>query len=416
MKDKHSKLRKVIPLVLSLAVGGAGTALADNTVDDSVFNTPTGDFMFVTDYMHKINRNEKTNIDALLKGGNITRIYAISPTEAIQSRINFLNSKEGREFYASKGKKDQRLYLIGRLRNFLNELKKANIAPSQKSLEGLSVAVMDGEIEPEELKNVEDNVYAIVKEGIDKKEGAYSVFYLTKIVSDKTPSQYQTKIRELENDYNELVKKEEETEKALKYVLSELPGRALTPEEQKSEKSIKEKPKETEKKSYFSIITQGTSNEKFDSYTGTLGLRFNPNKDFGLSALLDLGFGLDKLTDSYSAPLSAGRTASGTITDTNKLSIGGSLETQLGPFVIGGGIDYKIWIKNVVEQILDCSGRVVKSNTNSIPNRQVFGKGYLGVEFQPTDGWKLGAILGCNWKDGFYFGIRNNFRLNSKKK
>ena len=255
------------------------------------------------------------------------------------------------------------------------------------------------------LSELPDRALALEEQELSKKE--------------KKPLPTPLSTIEMGDVKKEQIKKEPPEYEKIKLPLPEIEEPDVSLEPPKYEKiklPLPEPPKETEKKSYFSIITQGTSNEKFDSYTGSLGLRFNFNEEIGLSALLDLGFGLDKLTDSYSAPLSAGRTASGTITDTNKLSIGGSLETQLGPFVIGGGIDYKIWIKNVVEQILDCSGRVVKSNTNSIPNRQVFGKGYLGVEFQPTDGWKLGAILGCNWKDGFYFGIRNNFRLNSKKK
>ena len=400
MRNSRSKLRKVLPLVLGLTVG---TAYADNAVNDSVFNTPTGDFIFVTDYMHKINRNEKTNIDELVKGGNIKRIYAMDPSEAIRSRTNFLNSKRAKQFYSQ----EERLNLIGRYKNFLNELSKQKISPSAKSLEALSGAVSDGIINPEELGNVEDNIYAIVKEGIDKKAGDYSVFYLTRLTSEKTSSQYEARIKELENVYNELAKKDEEQKENLP--LPEIP---------KEEKKQREKKVKEGKEGYLSLIVQGTSNSVFDAYNGSLGVRVNPfkNKEIGFGALLDLGFGLDELIDSYSAPLSAGRTAYGTIEDTDKLSIGGSLETQLGPFVLGTGIDYKTWITNTVEKILDCSGDSVKSNTNAVPNRQVFGKLYGVAELPITDRWKIGTVLGYNWKDGVYAGLRTNFKLNNHKR
>ena len=405
MRNSRSKLRKVLPLVLGLAAGGVGIASADNAVNDSVFNTRTGDFIFVTDYMHKINRNENTNIDELVKGENIKRIYAMDPSEAIRSRTNFLNSKRAKQFYSQ----EERLNLIGRYKNFLNELSKQKISPSAKSLEALSGAVSDGIINPEELGNVEDNIYAIVKEGIDKKVGDYSVFYLTRLTSEKTSSQYEARIKELENVYNELAKKDEEQKENLP--LPEIPKE----EKKQREKKAKES---KEKEGYFSLISQGTANSVFDAYSGSLGVRVNPfkNKNIGFGALLDLGFGLDKLTDSYSAPLSAGRTAYGTIEDTDKLSIGGSLETQLGPFVLGTGIDYKTWITNTVEKILDCSGDLVKSNTNAVPNRQVFGKLYGVAELPITDRWKIGTVLGYNWKDGVYAGLRTNFRLNNHKK
>jgi hypothetical protein len=424
MRNSRSKLRKVLPLVLGLAVG---TAYADNAVNDSVFNTTTGDFVFVMDYMHKTNRNEKTDVNALIKGGNIKRIYAFDPSEAIKSRINFMNSARAKQFYSE----EQRLDLIGRYQNFLNELSRQKIAPGKKSLEALSTAVMDGEITPEELSNVEDNIYAIVKEGFDKKVGDYSVFYLTNIVSDKTPNQYQARIKELENSYNDLVKKEEEERKKI----SELEQKTETPElswqirkpQPQENLPLPEIPKEEKKqidkkkeKGYtlISLIAQGNSNFAFDTFGGSLGARINPFKDknIGLGALLDVNLGLDKQIDSYSGSLSAGRTAYGTVTDTNAFSIGLSAEAQLGPFILGGGADYSNWIRKTVEQILDSSGNTLKSNTNSLTNSRITGKVYGGFEVPLTDAWKLGAVGGYSGKNGPYFGIRSVFRLNQPKK
>lgn len=418
--------------MLSLAVGSAGTVFAEKAID-SVFNTPTGDFVFVTDYMHKTNRNEITDVNALLKGGNVKRIYALDPSVAIQREIAFLNSERGKEFYGEKKdgrrlvgkfqnfldrfyrgaeKDEQRLKLISRYQNFLNELKRQNIVADKKSLEALSLGVGDGMLYPKEFISIKDGIYAIVKEGHDSEVGDYTVLYLTRLVSETTPTQYQAKIKELENNYNDLVKKEEEERRKL----SELEQKTQTPElplilpEPPAPKEKTQAPETKKEKDYRSVWLQAqqTANGDLTSYITSVGARVNPFKDADISfgANLDVGFGLDNLVDSYTGQLSAGRTASGTITDTNKLSIGGSLEAQFGPFILGGGIDYKTWVRNVVEQILD-----VKSNNNSTPNRQVFGKAYGGIEVPLGDNVKLGVIGGYNGKDGAYFGIRGGVKI-----
>jgi hypothetical protein len=171
-------------------------------------------------------------------------------------------------------------------------------------------------------------------------------------------------------------------------------------------------PREKDYRSVY-LLTQGTFNNALDAYETSIGARVNPfkNADIGFGANLDLGFGLDKLTDSYSNTFTNGKIFSGTVTDMDKFSISGSLETQLGPFFLGGGIDYKLWTTKVIEQILSSSGDVLKSNTNSVPNRQVFGKVYGGIEFPLGDNFKLGVTAGYNWKDGAYFGIRTGIKL-----
>ncbi len=417
MRKSRSKLRKVVPLILSLAAGSAAVANAQSNPNDPIFNTPTGDFIFVTDYMHNTNRNESTNIDSLVKGGNVTRIYALSPEAAIQSRIKFLDSARAKDFYSQ----EERLDLIGRYKNFLSELSKQKIAPSAKSLEGLSNAVRDGTINPVELKDVEDSIYAIVKEGVDKTTGPYSVFYLTRLTSETTPVQYQEKIKKLENDYNDLVKKMSELEKKASKEAPEPSLQLPTPERGKLPlPQVPAIPKKAEEENYvpISLVTELNSNFVFNTFGGAVGVRLAPFKDkkLGLAGLLDLNFSLDKPIDSYSDSLSAGRSAYGTINETGASSIGLLAELQYGPLFIGGGANLQSWTANVLEQILDSSGSVIKSNANSTPNRQVFGKIYGGAEFPIGDIYKLGATIGYDGKNGAYFGLRNTFRLNSKKK
>jgi len=188
--------------------------------------------------------------------------------------------------------------------------------------------------------------------------------------------------------------------------------------EQKSQSPVSDNSQKKEKGyNLVSLIAQGNANSAFDNFGGSLGVRVNPfkNKEIGLGAALDIGFGLDKLVDSYYDVLTSRLSTSGSITNTNQSSIGASAEMQFGPFVFGGGIDYHTWISNSIANIIK-DDVVTKSNSDSTPNRQVFGKVYGGIELPITNGWKLGAVGGYDGGNGPYFGVRNVFRLNQPKK
>ncbi len=176
------KIAKVIALMGALAAGAAGKAVAQS-VDDSFYNR-TGDFVFVTSYMNQINRNENTNLNAMIRGGNIKKIYAVDAIEGIKSRLKFLYSDRAKKFY---GNEELRNDLLGRYQSFLSELSKQKL-PGKKSLEALSSAVSDGTIEPKELGDVEDGVYIIVKEGTDKVTGPYYVPALVRLVTETNPN------------------------------------------------------------------------------------------------------------------------------------------------------------------------------------------------------------------------------------
>jgi len=241
------------------------------------------------------------------------------------------------------------------------------------------------------------------------KEKMLKYFEQLKEVKKNSKSQKEGYEKQLTEYKTKLSKLEEELKL---YQIQTAQSQTTIPKVPEEKTQTSETKKEKDYRSVY-LLAQQTANGNFNSYITSIGARLNPfkNTDIGFGANLDIGFGLDNLVDSYNGQLSAGRTASGTLTDTNKLSIGGSLEAQLGPFVLGGGIDYKIWVRNVVEQILDSSGSVVKSNTNSTPDRQVFGKVYGGVEVPLGDNVKVGMIGGYNGKDGAYFGIRGCIKI-----
>jgi hypothetical protein len=165
----------------------------------------------------------------------------------------------------------------------------------------------------------------------------------------------------------------------------------------------------------LSLILQEGSNFDFNTFETSAGLRFG-NEKFALGVLVDASIGLDKRIETYSSPLSAGRTAYGTVDNTNRFSVGLSAEAMWSHLVFGAGIDYSNLVKKTVEQINDKNGNTLKSNINSEPDRQVFGKAYVGAEIPITDSWKLGAIFGYNGRDGTYLGLRTVFRLNQPQK
>ncbi len=202
----------------------------------------------------------------------------------------------------------------------------------------------------------------------------------------------------------ETAEEEEKTEKVV------LPETAL-PEYTEKERKTKSTP--------VSLIFGANSNAKFDSFGGTFGVRVNPfkNKKIGLGALMDVGGALDKQIDTYSRTFSNGRTFYGELNDKDIFSIGGSLEFQYGPLFFGGGIDSERFIREVIEQIRSVNGNVLKSNTNSVSDRQVFGKIYGGggIPIGKRKNLRIEGLLGYDASEGFYYGIRSSARLNPNK-
>jgi hypothetical protein len=166
----------------------------------------------------------------------------------------------------------------------------------------------------------------------------------------------------------------------------------------------------------YSLVTGANVNADLDKYNASIGLRVNPfrNENIGLGLNADVGFGLDKKVDIYGGEFSSGNTAYGEVNEKNNQSIGLSAELQLHNFILGGGSDYSTNITETYEEI-SRKGKILASNTNSIPKGEFYGKGYVGFDFKPTKNWKVGATAGYHGKDGFQFGMRNTIRLNNRR-
>ncbi|MCK9568115.1 hypothetical protein M0R72_04145 [Candidatus Pacearchaeota archaeon] len=169
-------------------------------------------------------------------------------------------------------------------------------------------------------------------------------------------------------------------------------------------------------KPVWSLIVGANVNSDFDKYGLSLGARVNPfkNEKIGLGLTADVGFGLDKEIDSQRISLSRGKEFVGKINEIDNRSFGLSAEMQLYNFIVGGGFDYSKHISETNEKVIK-GEEVLESNTNSVSEGKVYGKGYIGLEFQPTEKFGVGATVGYHGRDGLNIGIRTKLKLNKRR-
>jgi hypothetical protein len=417
-------LIKTIALAAGLAL--AGNAYTQQTKDNSFYNR-TGDFMLVSQYMHPLNKEKETSIESLLRGGNVTASYAIDAIDGLNSRIQFLNSARAKNFYSD----EERKLLIERYNGFIAEIAKEKRSSNySKSLEQLSRAANDGTLSPSELKDVEDGIYMLVKEGTDKQVGKYSLYALVNVglkdsikqneVITVKPKEYSTKVKVKEDSVKPEEYSTRKSDKVFTFqddLFRDIFNSEIKPSKENStvkpEKiAIKQeiKPVKKSTKTISSLTLGVNSNMDFDNFGASVGFRVYPAGGIvGLGIAADGNFGLDKNIDSYNDVLFDNLSAVGTVDETNKSSIGLSGEMQIGPLFLGGGIDYsnKITEKNV--KILE-GDEIIKSNSDSVPINEFFGKVYAGLEVPVTKTFGLGALVGYDWEDGLYFGIKSNIK------
>lgn len=385
-------LVKTIGVIGALAVGGNAFA---QEYKESMYKR-TGDFMLVSDYMHSIDKENTTSIDSIIRGGNVTSYHAIDAIEGLKSRLNFLKTPEAKKFYSIQ----QISELSARYNCFIKDIKKERRGSNyQHSLETLSQACEDGHISPSEIKLVGDGTYMLVKEGIDKKVGKYSVYALVnidgteKIAETPLPSPKE-KIPQVGGyPYNERIAQKNDYSPAA------------------DEPTAKEKVNPV-----YSLIVGANTNKDLDYLTGSLGLRVNPfrNEKIGLGFTVDAGLGKDKEIESDHFEFSEGEEYFGEINEVNNSSIGASGELQLYNLILGGGFDYRKNISETNERLIR-GEEVLDSSSNSTQEGNFYGKVYAGLEFQPTKRLAIGATVGYHQKDGLQFGTRAIIKLNRRR-
>jgi hypothetical protein len=397
------------------AIALAGLALVGKvTAQDNSFYNRTSDFMLVTNYINNLDRNKDTSMDKLLRGGNVTSIYAMDAIEGLKGKIEFLNSERAKSFYSN----EERELLIGRYNSFIAEIAKEPRSPNYlQSLEQLSKAASDGTVSSDELWGVEDGTYMLVKEGIDSKVGKYSVPALVKLERRvwERPSQEVSEVKPVVQDVKpaivEPAKKEgkDDIENAIRKDMEKQPQPEVKPVVQ-DVKPAKEKT--VLGKTDWSLTFGANSNVDFDNFGGSVGFRAYPNEGkVGLGLAADVDFGLDKTIKSYKDVLIDDLSAVGNAKRTNDFSIGLSGELQFGPVLIGAGAKYNSKITEKTVELLE-GDEVIKSNSDSDLEKEIFGKVYGGFEIPLSKSFGIDALGGYDWKDGLFFGLKSNIKLN----
>jgi len=390
---------KTIALTAGLAL--AGNAYTQETKDNSFYNR-TGDFMLVSQYMNSIDKTKETSIESLLRGGNVTASYAIDAITGIKSRLQFLNSARAKSFYSD----EERKLLIGRYNSFIAELAKEKRSSNySKSLEQLSRAANDGTLSPNELKDVENGTYMLVKEGTDKKVGKYSLYALVSVGLNDSIKQEINAVKQKEDSTKQ---NEDSTKSGKIFTFQDNLFRDIFGYGTNS--ALKSKAKKSAKKTTSSLTLGVNSNKYFDNFGANVGFRVYPAGGIvGLGISADGIYGLDKNIESYTETLSSGRSVAGSKDKKNIYSAGLSGELQVGPLILGGGARLENSIIATDEKILK-AGEVVKSNSNSVINQEVFGNVYAGIEVPVTKTFGLGATIGYDWGNGMFFGIKSNIK------
>jgi hypothetical protein len=399
------KSLKVIALTTALATAGSAYAQQYNFTQERINDTDksvwmrTGDLIFDTDYRPDLDRARTTDMNTLIRGGNVTSIYAMDAIEALKSRINYLNTNPEANKYFTKDAKD---LLIGRYNILINEISKESRSPNYKfCLDRLSNAVSDGIITPEELMGVEDGTYCFVKEGTDNGKG-YAVFALMNLprrIMTQPKEDYSKRIGELEGALNDERNKSSALESQLKARESAAPIKPA--EKPKPVKTIKPARETSGFKPYWTLTAGANSNTAFDNLEANLGTRFYPTRGFGLGVSADVGFEKGRNLETYSEQLSSGRNVYGEINEKDIFSIGFSGEIIAGPFIIGGGVEKRNSIKDTVEKIKRYD-EVLKANSNSASASEISGKAYAGF------GIPIGKKFGLDVIGGYKFGKSNS--------
>jgi hypothetical protein len=233
-------------------------------------------------------------------------------------------------------------------------------------------------------------------------------------ISKDEVSKYQARIDDLEKKLRESGRACGLEEKTLSFrpnLSMDLIPALPVPEEISIGGTPSAKPAKTSDfKPYWALTAGANTNTTFDNLEANLGARFYPAKGLGFGVAADVGFGKDKILDSYEDVLIDNLKAVGTARGTNNFSLGLSGELQLGPFLLGAGADYNSRIKEKTVELLE-GDEVIKSNSDSIFETGFSGKVYGGVEIPISKKFGVDVIGGYKFNSGAFGGVKLNFKL-----
>lgn len=247
---------------------------------------------------------------------------------------------------------------------------------------------------------------------------------IEKAIEDLERELKEKRRQEKEKALREEIKKEFEQE----YVLP-LPPAPEKPTPELSKVEIKEseilreyeKPQELKEKKARNILSAISGVDySSDFMAGSLGVRYEPIENLGLSILARQGFGKDKTISEITTPTSPqGIYGYGKVEDSDRKFTGIGGEVQLGPIILGGGVNNYTSTRETTEDLLK-NGQVIKPNSYSTANSDLEGYFTAGLEFKLGNrkNFGLGAntYIPLNSEQKPSVGLRMSYRLNNRKK
>jgi len=169
------------------------------------------------------------------------------------------------------------------------------------------------------------------------------------------------------------------------------------------------KEKESKKPLSIKLTVDGFYGEKGLKGAG-IGIGYGP-----LSLLANYSNSKDRIVEELEVPLSNGRKGVGTVKDLGFNSLGIGLEADVNKILfLGAGINFWNYTTSIVEEIVSPNGDVLKSNTDSRPEKKTSGRFYGGLHIPVSKALDIRVMGGYDTEKGGWGGIGGRFKLGKK--
>ncbi len=402
-------------------------------------------------------RDESADVDFGFNMGNPkwnnqnVHYKVMNAKEGVMNVVNYLASPAGKEKYPNKEVRDSMIQDKVRL---LAELyhKGLDVISDEKSLAELQNALNNNEggrgvVTKKEWETIPSGIYFVKEEGVPNTwsiPGVFDAYSMpakqsaleqkaqspeiakpaeTSKISPKSPEyrapDYSNHLNRAENLYkgaapekaaaekteaaNNQSKLEKETTVYNFGIMKKEPSMLVAAEREPTNRTLVD-------------LTVGASATPNLGYVeGNLGVQIRPfDRRFAFGLMANVGFGSDKIINSYSDSLPFGIKTSGSETRTNRASFGLSAEIQEGPVIVGGGFNYTTSVDKTVSKIYQ-NGEKISSNTNSTPERGIVGKIYSGIDFSFSDNFGVRTTIEYSGDKGLTANIGARIGLNYGK-
>lgn len=375
---KKTSLIRTTAALLGMAVGGM---LYGQSVDAP--KTPsfyaTGDSIFNVEYIKPLPRDKDTDIYSLISGGHVTDLTVLDPITVLTGKLNYLkNDQRAKDFYNSNKNpathtvaEESRLKEIAICEQLLAQVSSEKRTPEYyKSLENLSrdVTMANHVLTAKEMEGIAGGFtyafdmkgYSIYMNGNKIYTENYDVpMLVTFPVAESKPT-----VQEVESIQAKPAQPKQPLPLPQAPVGTPAPSQSPIPKPDQASET-----KKSDSEIYFDFVN---SPELIGGKVGLTGKVF----DFGTSGVearmgiaLSGAYGYPQVVDStQTSPSSTGRYFEGNITNEDLLKAGLEVDFAVGDkngnFYFGIGPNIWVYDQKTLEQLLDSSNNVIKSNTN----------------------------------------------------